>query len=375
MRKKAHEQDIINGASLDWAILSKSSSIIVEKQKKREEGKNIIELLFSKKREEFEAVRVPDANVADPSSAVISAVDFCAENKSLLLTAGFDRKLRLFDIEGKNNLLTSSTLFTDLPLRKAKFSTSGRVILSGTTSFLYVYDIAKNFLLNRINPFCSKVSVGGFSESSETAEVRTISVYWSGKVVSLFSSGDYTKISTLHVNEDIIASSHSDSGRELFLAGGDGKISTWDLRKMRCMDKKSLSGTRRITALANSSLNQIAIGDCDGIVSVIPLWKELYNNSAVRTLKPSQKIESLRSTIDGLTYNSDGSLLSLSSSACKDSLRMAHQPSGILCSNWPTSKTPLNYVFCSTFSKDNQYLAFGNARGRVLLYRLNSHSN
>jgi WD40 repeat protein len=135
MRKKAHEQDIINGASLDWAILSKSSSIIVEKQKKREEGKNIIELLFSKKREEFEAVRVPDANVADPSSAVISEVDFCAENKSLLLTAGFDRKLRLFDIEGKNNLLTSSTLFTDLPLRKAKFSTSGRVILSGTTSF------------------------------------------------------------------------------------------------------------------------------------------------------------------------------------------------------------------------------------------------
>ena len=38
--------------------------------------------------------------------------------------------------------------------------------------------------------------------------------------------------------------------------------------------------------------------------------------------------------------------------------------------NWPTSHTPLNYVFSSHFHPDGAQLVLGNARGRALLYSL-----
>ncbi|CAL6307647.1 unnamed protein product [Bathycoccus prasinos] len=89
---------------------------------------------------------------------------------------------------------------------------------------------------------------------------------------------------TLNVSEDIVGASYSHSGRELFLAGSDGKVCTWDLRKMRCMDKKSLVGSRKVTALNYSALDQLAVGDSDGVVNIFPRWKELFNDSSQKEL-------------------------------------------------------------------------------------------
>jgi U3 small nucleolar RNA-associated protein 18 len=38
--------------------------------------------------------------------------------------------------------------------------------------------------------------------------------------------------------------------------------------------------------------------------------------------------------------------------------------------NWPTSSTPLGHVTSVDFSRESEYLAIGNNRGRVLLYQL-----
>jgi U3 small nucleolar RNA-associated protein 18 len=44
-------------------------------------------------------------------------------------------------------------------------------------------------------------------------------------------------------------------------------------------------------------------------------------------------------------------------------------------SNWPTSQTPLHYVNTFDFSAKSEYLALGNDRGHVLLYKLNHFVN
>ena len=49
-------------------------------------------------------------------------------------------------------------------------------------------------------------------------------------------------------------------------------------------------------------------------------------------------------------------------------------PSCTVFSNWPTSKTPLSYVFSLDFSPSGGYLAVGNDKGKVLLYRLKHYS-
>jgi U3 small nucleolar RNA-associated protein 18 len=50
-------------------------------------------------------------------------------------------------------------------------------------------------------------------------------------------------------------------------------------------------------------------------------------------------------------------------------------PSTRVFSNWPTDQTPLHYVNSFDFSSDSNYLALGNDRGHVILYKLNYFAN
>ena len=59
----------------------------------------------------------------------------------------------------------------------------------------------------------------------------------------------------------------------------------------------------------------------------------------------------------------------------RNALRLIHLPSMTVFQNWPTAQTPLHYVHSLAFSPGGGMLAVGNARGRVLLYRLHHYSS
>ena len=48
-------------------------------------------------------------------------------------------------------------------------------------------------------------------------------------------------------------------------------------------------------------------------------------------------------------------------------------PTRTVFANWPTARSPLQFVHCAAFSPGGAYLAVGNARGRALLYRLHHY--
>lgn len=54
---------------------------------------------------------------------------------------------------------------------------------------------------------------------------------------------------------------------------------------------------------------------------------------------------------------------------------MVHVPSGRVFGNWPTERTPTRKVECVDFSPGGAYLAVGNNKGKVLLYRLRHFEN
>ena len=89
---------------------------------------------------------------------------------------------------------------------------------------------------------------------------------------------------------------------------------------------------------------------------------------------PTAEFMSLTTKADALAFNHDGDLLAMASSLKRNSMRVAHVPSGTVYANWPTSKTPLHYVHCLAFSPSSDMLAVGNARGKCLLYRLKHYS-
>ena len=57
----------------------------------------------------------------------------------------------------------------------------------------------------------------------------------------------------------------------------------------------------------------------------------------------------------------------------KDALRLVHTGTMTVFSNWPTSRSPINFVHSMAFSPNGGFFAIGNAKGRVLLYRMHHY--
>jgi len=63
-------------------------------------------------------------------------------NGQLLLTAGYDKTLRLFHVDGKKNAKVQSMFLPDLPISSAFFSHDGeQVVATGRRAFFYYYDL------------------------------------------------------------------------------------------------------------------------------------------------------------------------------------------------------------------------------------------
>ena len=59
-----------------------------------------------------------------------------------MLTAGFDKTLRLFSIDGKKNPKVQSVFIRDMPITTAEFlHANGEVVLAGRRPFFYTYDL------------------------------------------------------------------------------------------------------------------------------------------------------------------------------------------------------------------------------------------
>lgn len=175
----------------------------------------------------------------------------------------------------------------------------------------------------------------------------------------------------LHVTGTVRSVSFSSDGKELLSIGGDGEVYHWDLRNRRCFHRGQDEGCIKSTALEVSPDNSLfATGSGSGVVN-------LYNKD--RFLgggkMPLKAFMNLTTNIDNLRFSSDSQILAMSSRMEKDALRLVHVPSKTVFSNWPSPKTPLQYVHSMAFSPGGGYFAAGNAGGRVLLYRLHHYDH
>ena len=82
-----------------------------------------------------------DANIQDPHGTRAKQVKF-HPSAPLLLTAGSDRMLRLFQIDGKENTKLQSVKFPEMPITSAFFTANGQeIVCTGNRSFFYTFDM------------------------------------------------------------------------------------------------------------------------------------------------------------------------------------------------------------------------------------------
>lgn len=160
---------------------------------------------------------------------------------------------------------------------------------------------------------------------------------------------------------------------------------TWDLRSQRCLHQQRDEGVVSCSALALSPDGAyLATGDGMGVVNVysrpagllVPLAAAQDSGEGLstgRATKPLKSLMNLTTAVDSLAFSHDSQLLLMGSRLKREGLRLVHLPSASVYANWPTSRSPLQYVHAAAFSPHSGFLGVGNAKGRVLLYRLHHY--
>ncbi|KAH7673690.1 U3 small nucleolar RNA-associated protein 18 [Dioscorea alata] len=315
----------------------------------------------------LEYSRLMDANGEEPSNGPINSIQF-HRNGQLLLTAGLDRRLRFFQVDGKRNTKVQSIFIEDCPIHKASFLPDGsQVILSGRRKFFYSVDLVKASV-DKIGPLTGREekSLEVFEVSNDSSIIAFIG---NEGYILLVSTRTKELIGTLKMNGSARSLAFADGGQRLLSSGGDGHVYHWDLRTRTCIhkavDEGCLSGSSLCTS-PDSSL--FAAGSTSGIVNI---YKEDEFLGGKR--KPLKTIESLSTQIDCLKFNPDAQILALCSRMKKNSLRLVHVPSFNIFSNWPPPRSSLQYPRCLDFSPGGGFMAVGNASGKVLLYKLHHY--
>ncbi|XP_019164902.1 PREDICTED: U3 small nucleolar RNA-associated protein 18 homolog [Ipomoea nil] len=315
----------------------------------------------------LEYSRLADANKGEYSSGPINSVQF-HRNSQLLLVGGLDKKLRFFQIDGKDNTKIQSIFIEDCPIKKAAFSPDGsQVIISGRRKFFYALDLVKT-TLNKIGPLAGREerSLESFEVSPDSDMIAFIG---NEGYILLVSLKTKELVGTLKMNGTIRSLAFSHDGQKLLSSGGDGQIYHWDLRRRACFHKGVDEGCINGTALCTSPIGGLfAAGSDSGIVNIYNTQDFLGGKR-----KPVKTIENLTTKVDYMKFNSDAQILAIGSTMKKNSSKLIHIPSFTVFSNWPPPNQTLHYPRCLDFSPHSGFMAMGNASGKVLLYKLHHY--
>lgn len=163
--------------------------------------------------------RLKDANYREPSHAVVQSVRFHPGGK-LLLTGGFDKRLRLFRVDGKSNQKVQSVMFPDMPVHSAEFVADGReVIASGRRKFFYSCDLTSG-KINKIGGIVGRKekSLERFVVSPDSSLIAFLG---NDGYIMLVSRHSKAWVANLKMNSAVRAACFTPDGTQLLTTGGE----------------------------------------------------------------------------------------------------------------------------------------------------------
>jgi U3 small nucleolar RNA-associated protein 18 len=310
-------------------------------------------------KDKLNVTRVENANIADPSKTTILGLKF-HPTANVIITAGLDKTLRLFQVNGKENLKIKSYFFKDLPIFSADFINSKEILVTGRRNFFYVVDL-KTEKVQRINSIRGR-DEKSFERASVTPCGKYIVILGVDGYVLFLSSRSKQLVGQVKLNSTCVSVCYTNGS--IWTLGRDGDVYQWDIESKQCLYTFKDQGNIKATTIETNG-KYLAIGSISGIVNLY-----LIDSLKTEFPEPEKVFMNLTTSVTTIKFHPIQNIMAIASNELKDSMRIVNLQTKTVFKNWPTERTPLGYVSQIEFSHDGQYVSVGNDKGKVLLYRL-----
>ncbi|XP_052664242.1 U3 small nucleolar RNA-associated protein 18 homolog [Harpia harpyja] len=291
----------------------------------------------------------------------------------VVMTAGHDRSVSLFQVDGIRNPRIQSIYLESFPIYKACFSVDGeQVIATGTHhKMFFVYDMMSGSIIP-----IQKV------RGVEERFLRNFEVSPDGSFMLLTGTSGYlhllsmkTKelISTMKVNGRCTASAFTPDSSKIYSYSKEGEVFIWDVRSRKCLHKFEDEGSLEGKCIAVSKNNQyVACGSASGVVNLYTTDVCLKENRP----KPVKAIMNLVTSATCVTFNPTTEILAVASREMDEAVKLVHIPSYTVFSNFPVFRRKQIYLTQSMdFSPRSGFFSVANNKGKALLFRLKHYSD
>ncbi|XP_062976272.1 U3 small nucleolar RNA-associated protein 18 homolog [Elgaria multicarinata webbii] len=312
------------------------------------------------------------ANNERQSNVKLTTVQF-HPSAQVVMTAGLDRSVSLFQVDGITNPKIQSIHLEGFPVFKARFSADGEQVIATSirNKLFYIYDMmgGKIIPVNHIRGLEEKI-------------VRKFEVSPDGTFLLLNGTSGYLHLITMKTKELVgsmkingraVASSFSPDSSKIYTHSADGEVFIWDVKSRRCLNKFTDEGCLYGTSIAVSKNSQyVACGSSSGVVNIYAYDDCLRETSP----KPLKAVMNLVTAATSLSFNPTSEILAMASNKVDDAVKLVHLPSLTVFSNFPVFRRKLIYLANSMdFSPRSGYFSIANNKGKALLYRLKHYSD
>ncbi|XP_017309879.1 U3 small nucleolar RNA-associated protein 18 homolog [Ictalurus punctatus] len=309
-----------------------------------------------------------NANNANPGQGLLTSVQFHT-SAQVVLTAGLDHTISLFQVDGKTNPKIQSIHLEKFPVNKACFSADGeQVVATGMWNKLfYIYDMMEG----KIIPV---PRVRGLTEQ----RVKEFEVSPDGQFLLLTGSSGFLHLMTMKtrevvrsmkVNGNVCAAAFNSDSSKIFTNSEEGEVYIWDVRSSKCVNRFADDGCVTATSLAVSKDDRyLACGSQSGVVNIYSQKECVMNSSSP---KPLKCVMNLLTAATSLRFNHTSEILAIGSRAEDEANRLVHLPSFSVFSNFPLFRKKTIYrPHCIDFSPHSGFYSIANNKGQALLFRL-----
>nr|XP_018915653.1 PREDICTED: U3 small nucleolar RNA-associated protein 18 homolog [Bemisia tabaci] len=299
----------------------------------------------------------------------IEAVEFHTSS-SVALVAGAGSIASIFHVDGRDNAKLQSIRFERFPIQCAHFTRDGEQFIVGSQhgGHFYCYDMVSGKTLHvPMHHALEQTSMKNFVMSPDGKYIVVCGKFGN---IHFLSSRSKEFLFTLKMNGNVGAVCFNSEGSSLYSHGDEGEVYIWDVASRRCVRRFYDEGCIKGKSIAMSPNDQLlATGSSVGTVNIYKLPISSNNPTPIKT------VMNLVTSITILKFNASSEILAMASGDKPNALKLVHFPSLTVFSNFPAMDTYIKLPFALDFSPSSGYLAVGNNRSKVKLFRLNHFKN